>query len=295
MLKVSVIIVSFNTLDITEKCLRHLVDSNLKNKEIIVVDNASSDGSAQMITQKFPEVKLIKSDKNLGFTGGNNLGLKQASGEFILLLNTDAFVQPDTLDKCLEIFSKHPDYDVLGCKLTFADGTFQPSAGYLPNPLNTFLWVWGVDVLPLFKQMIHSVHPQGSEFFKAREVGWITGAFMFMKRVVYEKTSGLDEHFFMYMEEIEWCKRIYQAGYKIWYEPSIEIVHLMGASNNFDLSQAYFKEMQGLIYFFKKHYPELAGFMKLLIRGGNLARVIAFTIVGMPDRAETYKQILASL
>ncbi len=290
--KISIIIVSYNTKDITERCLLEVQKSNIKNQiEVIVVDNNSTDGSVEMVKTKYPKVKLIASKTNTGFTGGNNLGMKQATGDYFLLLNSDAFLKEDTLSQCLTAIK---DADVIGCKLTFADGSLQPSAGYLPNPINTFLWVWGLDVFPVLRNIIPSVHPQIPKFFASTHpVGWVTGAFMFMKREVYEKTQGFDENYFMYTEEIDWCKRMSREKLVIKYVADFSVVHLMGASSG--KMAPYIKEMQGLIYYFKKHYPTIAPFMRLIIKTGNMARILAFEVVGNKTRADIYREIVKSI
>jgi N-acetylglucosaminyl-diphospho-decaprenol L-rhamnosyltransferase len=283
----SVVVISFNTKDITDKCLKNLALSNFKNKQVIVVDNASTDGSIEMIQKKYPEFTLIKSDLNLGFGKANNLGMGQAKGKYILLLNSDAFIQPDTLDKCIEFMENNPDSSVMGCKLTYQDGRLQPSAGALPNPINTFRWIWGLG---------SSVHPKSPDYFStSHRVGWVTGAFVFLKKEVFGKTNGFDEKIFMYMEEIEWCKRIKMAGLNVYYTSDFSVVHLAGASSNFDLSPAYTKEMHGLVYYFEKHYHGIWKLMKLIIKGGNLARSIAFNVIGNHDRAKIYSNIAKSL
>lgn len=290
--KISIIIVSYNTQAITDRCLAAVEDSRLENPfEIIVVDNASTDGSVEMIKTKHPKVKLIASKTNTGFTGGNNLAMKQATGNYFLLLNSDAFLQENTLSQCLEAIK---NADVIGCKLTFEDGSLQPSAGYLPNPLNTFLWVWGLDVFPILRNIIPSVHPQIKSFFEStHSVGWVTGAFMFMKREVYDKTSGFDEKYFMYTEEVDWCKRMHNEKFTVKYVANFSIVHLMGASTGKNVS--YIKEMQGLVYYFKKHYPAVAPLMKIIIKTGNMARIIAFEVTGNKTRANIYREIVQSL
>lgn len=289
--KVSIIIVSYNTRDITERCLNSIQISNYKFQiEVIVVDNASTDGSVEMIKKRFPKVKLIATKTNLGFAKGNNLGMKEATGDYFLLLNSDAFLENDTLNKCLNYIGQ---CDVLGCKLTYENGKLQPSAGYLPNPLNTFIWVWGIDTWPIVKNIFPSVHPkQANWFVKNKTVGWVTGAFMFMKRDVYEKTQGFDEKYFMYGEEVDWCKRISDAHFLIKYIADFSIVHLQGASQA-NMSQALSREMQGLAYYFKKYYSWLP--IHLIIKWGNLARVIACTIAGQTERVKVYKDVFRSL
>jgi dTDP-4-dehydrorhamnose reductase len=200
----------------------------------------------------------------------------------------DAFLQKDTLTKCLNY-----DFDVFGCKLTFEDGSLQPSAGYLPNPINSFLWIWGIDTWPILKNMLPMVHPKNSGFFaKSKPIGWVTGAFMFMKRSVFEKTGGFDEKYFMYGEEIEWCKRINDAGFKVGYIADFSIVHLQGASQP-NRDRAFVNELQGLIYYFKKHYSFWP--MRFIIKWGSLARILAFKIAGKPDRAVVYKKIFSTI
>ncbi len=284
MAQISIIIVNYNTKDLLDRCLASIQEP----AEIIVVDNASSDTSSQMVAKKYPKVKLIASSTNLGFAAGNNLGMQQATGDYLLLLNSDAFLQKDTLTKCLNY-----DFDVFGCKLTFEDGSLQPSAGYLPNPINSFLWIWGIDTWPILKNMLPMVHPKNSGFFaKSKPIGWVTGAFMFMKRSVFEKTGGFDEKYFMYGEEIEWCKRINDAGFKVGYIADFSIVHLQGASQP-NRDRAFVNELQGLIYYFKKHYSFWP--MRFIIKWGSLARIIAFKIAGKPDRAVVYKQIFSTI
>jgi N-acetylglucosaminyl-diphospho-decaprenol L-rhamnosyltransferase len=281
--KISVIIVSYNTRDITERCLKSLALDNFKDKEIIVVDNASSDSSAEMISKKFPEVKLIKLDKNIGFGRGNNLGMSKAKGEYLLLLNSDAFVSPDTLEKCELFMREVVDCDVLGCKLTFDDGRLQPSAGNLPNFINTWMWMWGIG---------SSVHPKNRLYFESTHpVGWVTGAFMFMRRIIFEKTGGFDENFFMYMEEIDWCKRILESGMKIYFTNKFSIVHLQGASSNYDLKKPLTREVQGLIYYFKKHYLVYFPLMYFFTKVGIFTRAKAHQILGHREKAEIYLEI----
>lgn len=287
----SVIILSFNTKDITKRCLEHLKEAKdfcekkLKNKmEVIVIDNGSEDGSANMIKEDFPWVKLKALKENTGFSKGSNIGMKQAKNPYILLLNSDVYLEIDNLYKALAYFRVNLNCDALGAKLTYADGRLQHSAGDLPNPLNIITWIFGLS----------GYHKKNNSFFrKAHQVGWIMGAFFLLKREVLEKVGGFDEKLFMYLEEVEWCKRISDGGFKIWYVPMIETVHLHGASSNFDLSLGFLNEIKGIRYYLRKHYKNYYLPIKLFLILGLLFRVLAFSILGKGKRARIYLEGLS--
>lgn len=285
-LGLSVIILSFNTKDITARCLEKLkiakdyCEGRLKNQvQVLVLDNGSSDGSAQMIKSDFPWVKLIVSKENLGFSKGNNVVMKDVKNPFILLLNSDVYLEEESLYKALAYFRVNLNCDVLGARLNYSTGKLQPSAGPLPDFFNIILWIFG------FK----GFHPQSKSYFaKAHQVGWIMGAFFMLKRKVFESTNGFDENLFMHMEEIEWCKRIKDKGFKIWHVPQVSVVHLHGASTNFDLRPSFFNELKGIKYYLLKHFRSLYIPIKLFLVAGLIFRVIAFSLLGKAKRAKIY-------
>ncbi|MDO8573142.1 MAG: glycosyltransferase family 2 protein [Candidatus Daviesbacteria bacterium] len=287
-LDLTVIILSFNTREITARCLSKLqlsvvcCQSRFKNKiKVIVLDNGSSDGSAQMIKSDFPWVKLIASKENTGFSKGNNIVMKQAKTPFILLLNSDVYLEEESLYKAIAYFRVNLNCDVLGARLNYASGSLQLSAGNLPNPLNIISWIFG----------FRGFHPKNKSYFsKAHPVGWIMGAFFMLKREVFERTGGFDEKIFMHMEEVEWCRRIKNRGYRIWYVPQVEVVHLHGASTNFDLSDSFLNELKGIRYYLLKHYRGVYLPMKLFLIIGLMFRVIAFSVLGKAKRAGVYME-----
>lgn len=287
-LNLTVVILSFNTKDITCRCLDKLkiskeyCEKRLNNKiQVIVLDNASSDGSVGMIKSDFPWVKLIASKENTGFSKGNNIAMKQAKTPFILLLNSDVYLEEESLYKALAYFRVNLNCDVLGPRLNYATGDLQLSAGSLPNPLNIISWIFG----------LRGFHPKNKSYFsKAHPVGWIMGAFFMLKREVFEVTDGFDEKLFMHMEEVEWCKRIREKGFKIWYVPQVSVVHLHGASTNFDLSSSFLNELKGIKYFLNKHYRHVYLLAKLFLIFGLIFRVIAFSLLGKTKRARIYME-----
>lgn len=285
-LDLTVIILSFNTKEITERCLKKLQSSvascekRFKNKiKIIVLDNASTDGSPQMIKSDFPWVKLIASKENTGFSKGNNIVMKKIKTPYILLLNSDVYLEEESLCKALAYFRVNLNCDVLGARLNYASGSLQFSAGDLPNPLNIILWIFG----------LRGFHPRSKTYFsKAHQVGWIMGAFFMLKREVFERTGGFDEKIFMHTEEVEWCKRIKKRDYKIWYVPQVSVVHLHGASTNFDLTAGFSNELKGISYYLKKHFRLAYLPVKLFLILGLIFRVIAFSVLRKQKRAKVY-------
>lgn len=285
-LDLTVIILSFNTKDITARCLNRLQSSvvscqtKFKNKiEVIVLDNGSTDQSAQMLKSEYPWVKLIALKENTGFSKGNNIVMQKSKNPFILLLNSDVYVEEDTLSKALAYFRVNLNCDVLGAKLNYASGALQSSAGPLPNFLNIILWIFG----------LKGFHPRSKGYFsKAHEAGWIMGAFFMLKREVFDVTAGFDEQLFMHMEEVEWCKRIKDKGFKIWYVPQVSVVHLHGASTNFDLALSFLNELKGIKYYLLKHMKAIYLPLKLFLVIGLIFRVISFTLLGKTKRARVY-------
>jgi len=297
-LDLSVIILSFNTKDITRRCLIKLeqaktyCEKRLGSKiEVIVLDNGSSDGSVGLIKSEYPWVKLLISKENLGFGKGNNVCLKQSKYPYILLLNSDVYVEEESLYKALAYFRVNLNCDSLGARLNYASGELQPSCGDLPTPVNIFFWILGLSLIPFIGRLVTSFHPRDRKFFsKAHQVGWIMGAFFMLKREIYSKVGGFDENLFMHMEEIEWCKRIKDQGYKIWYVPHIEAVHLHGASSSFDLSASFLNELKGIRYYLKKYYKSFYWPMKLFLIKGLILRVLVFSILGKTKRAKVYME-----
>lgn len=223
--------------------------------EVIVLDNASTDGSAEMITNNFSQVKLIRNNENVGFGTGNNQAMKVAKGSYFFLLNSDAFVFEDTLERLLLWSKANPDTEVVGCRLMNGDGTWQPSWGYFPTLRRIIQMLLFIDSLPLIKGGIDSIHVRAlSRYDKDQSVDWVMGSCVLLKRQVFEKVGGFDEKYFMYGEEVEWMYRIKKAGFKISYASSVYCVHLQGGSSP-DKSPAIIGEMRGWQYWFDKHNP----------------------------------------
>ncbi|MEK7127276.1 MAG: glycosyltransferase family 2 protein [Patescibacteria group bacterium] len=259
---VSIIIVTYNRLDLVKRCIS--CAQKAPDVEIIIVDNNSS--------EKIPHI-TIANKENKGFAIGNNQGMKVATGDYFLLLNTDAFLEKDTVEKLVEFAQKHPDSGVVAPKLLNADGSLQPSAGSFPNLLTVFLIMLTIDNWPIFKTFLPSIHNRYSKAFsKTRTFDWVTGACQLIPRSVFEKTRGFDEKYFMYGEELEWQYRMHEMGYKSYYLPAAKIVHL-GFSSSSPANGAI-KELQSYMAFFKKYKPAWQlPILKVIIIFGCLLRI----------------------
>lgn len=293
-MKVSIIIVNYNTRVVLKKCLVSITGKKWLNKfDIWVVDNASDDGSAQMVVEDFPRINLIKSRSNLGFAGGNNLALKKVTSENIILLNSDTEVLERSIDELVN-FMNRGRYGIVSCKLLNGDGSLQPNSGDLPGLIALIAWLSGIDDLPWIGKYLPTLHQTSSEYYRSeKEVGWVSGSVMGVKKEVLEKVGLLDEKIFMYGEDVELCLRATKAGYKVGWTDTAQIVHLGGGSSSDPHFSQWLGEFKGLVYMYKKNYNELVAFIiKMLIYPFILLRVLAFLVIGKIEYSKTYAKIL---
>ncbi len=229
---VSVVIVSFNTRDLLRECLNTLAaEAGGVRYEVIVVDNASRDGSADMVAAEFPAARLIRSDVNLGFAAANNRGFAIAQGRYVVLLNSDAFPRPLALPKAVAYMDADPNIGLGGARLVGRDDAWQPSARLFPSPLNDFLSLSGLSVRFPRSRFFGRVDRTWADPNVPAEVDWVPGAFSIIRRDVLEQVGYFDEAFFLYYEEVDLCRRIKAAGYKVCYWPDVVVIHLGGESS----------------------------------------------------------------
>lgn len=251
----SVIIVNYNVKEFLQNLLHslHKAAPNISH-EIIVVDNASDDGSVEFIREKFPSVKLIVNQNNLGFSKANNTALKLAQGNYILLINPDAIVSEDTITKMIAFLKEHDDAGLAGCKILNPDGSLQLACRRsFPGPWTSFCKVTGLSSLFPKSKLFAKYNLTYLDENSTCEVDAISGSFMMMKREVYEKVGGFDEQFFMYGEDLDLCYRVQQNGYKVYYYPGTQIIHYKGEStkrSSLDETKYFYDAMH---LFVKKH------------------------------------------
>ncbi|MCK9685868.1 glycosyltransferase family 2 protein [Comamonadaceae bacterium BS-T2-15] len=195
--------------------------------DVIVVDNASRDGSAEFLRQDRPHVTLIESGANLGFGRANNLALDRIKSRYLLLLNTDAFVPPDALVGPLEYMEAHPECGVLGVRLVGRDGEPQPGCRYFPTPLNSFWARAGFTRRFGFPRMVDDVKWDHRD---TRECDWVPGCYYLTRREVLERVGLFDPRFFLYYEEVDHCREVKNAGWRVVFWPHVDVVHLGGES-----------------------------------------------------------------
>jgi GT2 family glycosyltransferase len=260
-MQVSVIIIHYNTPELTQNCLNSFIQQTAGlSYEIIVVDNASTIGDTKNLKEQFPQIKLVRSEKNLGFAGGNNLGIKEARGRYILLLNSDTVFKENALLKAYQYLEQHPKAGVVTVRLVYPDGKLQSAAQRFPSIKYT--------LAELFRLQKFIGHKKAGRlllgaFFNQEEnlkADWVWGAFFLFRKEVLDHLPGnqLDQSFFMYCEDMQWCLDIQKAGYEVHFYSGAEVVHLMGGSN---ASKQEMMEKNNEV-FLKKNYS--AGYIKTL-------------------------------
>ncbi len=295
MTKLSIIIVNYNTFLLTSNCIRTVLKQTQgKNYEIILVDNASTELDPRQFLIEFPGIKLIRSQTNGGFAYGNNLGIANSSGEYILLLNNDTLLHEDAITKSLEYFESRPGTGVVGCRMTYEDGKVQYSA----RRFRSIGW----ELLDLFRFIPYLMpYPKRSRLMLGKyfrhdremEVDWVNGAFFLFRRQLLERFPGkkLDDRFFMYGEDQLWCEQIKILGYSISFFSGASIIHLHSGSSSPDRKLSLRKTMmkhelaimrlrkgRGLYYFiFKVIYVSKEA-------SRNFIKSITYRITGRPIR-----------
>ena len=230
-MKISVIIVNWNTREVTSAAIASVFAETKVPLEVIVVDNGSSDGSADFLRERHRLATLIETGRNGGFSFGNNIGLAAAKGEYLMLLNSDTLVRDGALDRMAAFLDENPSYGLVGPRLTFPDGKFQEtSCRNLPRLANSFFYLLGLERL----RMAFGGAPYRAacaDPLASQDAEALSGAAIMLRRSVYEKIGGLDERFFMYGEDLDFCKRAHDAGFGIRYLGDAHIVHLGGESS----------------------------------------------------------------
>ncbi|MFH1567348.1 MAG: glycosyltransferase family 2 protein [Gemmatimonadota bacterium] len=276
--RLSICILSWNTRDLLRDCLQSVgADPEGGGWEVIVVDNGSVDGSPEMVREAFPRVRLIVNPCNLGFSGGNNAGLAQAGGDYLLLLNSDTRVAPGTLPRLVDYLEAHPGTGVVGPRLVNPDGSLQLSCGRPP----------GLGAEIVHKLLLHRVFP----FFRfgrwnhaaTRSVGWVTGACLMARRAAVDQVGLLDDGIYMCFEDLDWCLRFRQAGWDVVYHPVGSVVHLEGQSIRQNLEEMLVVSQRSLFYLFQKHFGRR-----------HLAALRALTVVEMVLRSVLWSGLYAT-
>jgi len=286
----SVIILNFNTREHLRNCLESLrAEGSTLETEVLVVDNASSDGSPDMVAAEFRWATLIRSQRNGGYAYGNNLGLSRARGDAILLLNPDTLLAPGSLTRLKERLDQHPEAGVVGPKLVRPDGSMHLACRRsFPTPAVAFYRISGVSRLFPRSPRFGRYNMTYLDPDQPIEVDSVCGACLLVRRPVIDRIGFLDERFFMYGEDLDWCLRAREAGWTVRYEPSIVVRHQHGAASRQRALRTTFHFFRAMDLFYRKHYvnryhPLVTGAVRTAIYGA-LAVSVFRSLLTMPSQ-----------
>ena len=253
---ISIIIVNYNSGELLSKSLESIFNSGYDSDiEVIVVDNNSSDNSAGKARVIFPQVAFIQNDRNLGFAKANNLGIKKSKGRSVLLLNPDTVIMQDALQKMVEFMNSSPDIGIIGAKLLNPNGSIQLSCRSFPSWINAIHNRYSpvTRLFPKNKYAARYLHTDWTHD-EPRQVDWLSGACLMIKREVLEQIGLFDEDFFMYCEDIDICYRSKQAGWKNFYYPHAKVIHYIGRGKKKVSIKSIIFHHISMYKFFRKHY-----------------------------------------
>ena len=225
--EVSIVIVTYNSVAWIERPLESVAG---KGAEVIVVDHGSTDGTLELIRERFPEARIIEQE-NRGFGGGNNTGMRAATGELFLLLNPDAWFLDDGFQKLVDFAEAHPEAGVVGPRLLHPDGSLQRSVRGFPTPWRIATEFFFLRKLAPRSRLLNAFHGGPADHESVYEAEWLGGACLLVRREAVDDVGGFDEDFFLFSEEVDWCYRFRPAGWKVLFYPGAEVVHVIGISH----------------------------------------------------------------
>jgi N-acetylglucosaminyl-diphospho-decaprenol L-rhamnosyltransferase len=268
MVDLSIVIVNWNVLDLLRRCLRSVFDqSSSVRVEVIVVDNASTDGSIEMVQEEFPCVHLVANMDNRGFPAANNQGIAVAQGRYVLLLNPDTELVGDALATMVAFADANPDVGVVGPQLLNPDGSVQSSRRRFPTLATAFFEsTWLQPCAP--RRLLERYYVLDRPDDAVLDVDWVTGAALLARREAIQQVGPMDEGFFMYSEELDWCRRFREAGWRVVYLPTARIVHHVGKSSEQAVAARHIHFQTSKVHYFRKvHGTAAAEVLRLFLLG----------------------------
>lgn len=291
----SIVIVNWNTIDLLSDVLQSVYDNPAGiRSEVIVIDNASTDGSADMVTRAFPRAILIRNTDNRGFAAANNQGFELATGRHILLLNSDTVVLGDVLGASVRYLDAHPDVGAMGCRVLNPDGSMQRTCSMWPSLLNLALLtsgLWKLRRPRAAARFLGRYQMAGWERDSERPVEVISGCYLMLRREVMEQIGPLDETFFFFGEETDWCRRMREAGWRLMFAPVGEIIHHGGASARKLNHRRDLLLTDAMVRLHRKHDGRLAGVtVWAMLFGFNLSRAVFWGGIALLGQKAAYKE-----
>jgi hypothetical protein len=278
---VSVIVVTWNGKKYALECVESLIaQQGPTTCEIIVVDNGSTDGTPDAITVRFPSVRLIRNSANLGFARANNIGMGLSRGRYVCLVNSDVVVPPGCLDHMVAFLDTHPEVGLLGPKMLSPEGGHGASVMRLPTVGNTLCCALGLHKVFPASSLLGGFSMDAYPYDKTETVEVLTGWFWMVPRQALEKVGGLDEQFFMYGEDIDWCHRFRDAGWRVVFYPEAAALHYGAASSKAAPKRFYVEMRRANLQYFRKHHgiPGVFGYYAAIWLH-ELVRISAYLVL----------------
>src|SRR5208282_503066 len=291
-MKLSIVIICWNDLKVIANCLKSIFDeTNHFDFEVIVSDNGSTDGSVEFIRERFPEVQIVENNANLGFAKGNNAGIRVAQGEYILILNPDTVILNRALEKLVAFADRHPEAGAFGCRVLNSDGSYQGPARPFPT-----IWADWVAALclrrleylsPVFVSDTYTTWKGDTE----QVIDWQSGCCVMFRSSLLKQVGGFDEQFFYHFEEVDLCRRIWNAGCQIVYTPEAVVTHLGGQSvNRFPLRFELVKLRSRYLYYYKHFGAKGARRCRYAVLARIRVRQVGYGLLSLFAPSEALKQ-----
>jgi len=285
-MRASIVIVNWNTKGLLAECLASIeANPPAGGLEVIVVDNASVDGSVEMIRESFPQVTLLVNETNVGFAGANNRGITHSRGDYVLLLNSDTVVRAGALEALLLFMEEQPDAGAAGARLLNRDGSLQHSCSALPTLLREGMHLFHLDYRQ--RRMM-----QGWDIEQPRQVDVLLGACLLVRREALEQVGLMDEGYFMYSEEVDYCRRLRDAGWRLYWVPRAEVVHYGGQSTRQVATEMFLQLYAAKLRYFRKHEGRRVGQLyKLILVAAALFRLLLLPLALLSPRQKRQEQL----
>ena len=293
----SIVIVSYNTRGLLKECLDSIRGTSGVSYEIVVVDNASADGSAGMVKEYYPDIRLIENDRNVGFAAANNQGIRESRGRYILLLNSDTRVTLESLAQTARFAESTPDAGVVGCRVLNGDGSLQYSCFHFPSLATEAAYFTKNIVIGGWDPFIWYRNMSYWDYGTARRVDCVSGCFFWVRREVFDRIGLLDESFFMYYEEAEFCRRMrIKTRYRTYFSPAASITHLGAQSspvNSFESCRKHY--LSAVQYFGVTRGKVMAGVFDVFCRAFWGVEIAALALFTWSKKWRGKKELLKSL
>lgn len=288
-------IVSFNTKELLRSCLEDVLHQTKTTDNVFVLDNASEDGSAEMVEKDFKgRVTLIKNKTNDGFSKAHNQILKNLKSEYCLILNPDTKIPVNTFFSMIKFMKENKNCGIASCKIVDFNGKLNSNGGNYPTRVAFLSWLFNLEFLGIKSNF----HRSDKEYFsKSHQVDWVGGTFMIIRKEVIEEIGGFNEDYFMYFEDVEFCFRAKKKGFEIWINPDVEIKHLGGASSSNPKFNQWCGEFKGIVDFYNTKLFKgitggiISGVVRTLIYLGIFLRIIAYFLIGKFNSSLTYAKV----